>query len=536
MKLIDVLVGVAAGFPSIGLRSDAERFLKKLYENANPEGYVSLSFLLAFIVAAVAGIFGLLLLPTDLLIALAILLFLFAFVFLFLLKLPELEWRRKVAEMEAELPLLLRMVGVLVNLGIPFTTALKSVAREKSQLALEINMVAHDIDLGYSVQKALLSLASRMETPAFKRAVSQMVTVYEHGGSGDEIKRIGDELLAIQQARLAESASRSTLFGLLFIVSSAILPTFFLVFAAAGRFAFSLNLSEETVALAFLLFFPLLNFLLFLLLRAQLPVMIFQRKEEKMDFIVLLFPLIFLVSFFIPYETIRLGVIAGGIALGTYLFYARHKEERRVEEMENLLPDALFAASGLPKGTGLDKIFEFVEKGGFGPISEEAGIAVKQIKARVKPGAVLESVAKRSGSEAVCRVVEMISHAYETGSDLSTRLHEMGEDLLRLCEIKRARANALAMQKYTLLFGAFLIPMILAMAIGLSNSMASVSGTGSNSGMLGFVVPVYLIIYAVFAAYYAAECDGKRSLLLGYFMLMACSSLIVFYLFGGYSM
>lgn len=130
-----------------------------------------------------------------------------------MLSFPKIKRVRYEREIEESLPLFLRDLGSLLNIGIPFIEGLKILSKGEDPLKEEIKRIINDVKRRSSVVKALGYVANRFKNKIIKRAFAQMISAYEHG-SGTELKRISSELLNIQRHKLREYAAK-----MLFLVS-----------------------------------------------------------------------------------------------------------------------------------------------------------------------------------------------------------------------------------------------------------------------------------------------------------------------------
>jgi len=162
-------------------------------------------------------------------------------VFLLLLMLPRLAFNKKKAEVEAELPLFLRTLSMLLELKIPFHTALETLSRERFAISRELGSAVKEIRRGATVEAALASLAKEFDSLEIKRAVSQVLSAYESGGGAESIKKISDDMFFLQQHRMKEFSSKQAMFSLLFIAASTILPSVYLIFSVLGKVVFLRN-------------------------------------------------------------------------------------------------------------------------------------------------------------------------------------------------------------------------------------------------------------------------------------------------------
>jgi hypothetical protein len=199
-----------------------------------------------------------------------------------------------------------------------------------------------------------------------------------------------------------------------------------------------------------------------------------------------------------------------------------------------------------------------MEKGGYGPLSEEAGKTRAQIRMNVKLDSVLDDLSARNRSPMLRRATSMMRQMIDT--DSLHRLNMLAEDMTKAFQTMRERSQMFAMQKYTLLFGAVLIPLIMKMTISLLGSIGALledggmggglmAGLGMGGGVMDSaasavpwgdgiaamviyalsIVPPYLVIYAMIASAAIADAEGKRSSAAMYFLGMCALSLIIFH-------
>ncbi len=525
MKLIDVVIAASPYAPEVKIKSRMLEALPKLGLEVSEARYAGAALLLSAPVALASGALAMFFGDFGDCAVLGLLGFALAFGFVLLL--PSFELRGRAADFEARLPLILRTLGMLLDMRMPFERALAIAAQDEPELAPVLDDIAH----GATVQKSFSHLALSYDSFAVKRAVSQLLTAYEVGGLGQDMGRIGDEMLAIQRHSLREYASKSAIFGLVFIVSAAVLPTFFLVYAVLGGFTLGAQPMDRLgMALMMLAVFPLMSFLVLLMARSMLPRSGLEAASGE-GWPALLIPTAILVLSFLalPESLAPLGVVAGFLAAG-YLLYMKYGEEKRVEELEKHLPDALFAVSGLPKSASMEDVFSMIGRAGYGPLSEEAEKSAKQLGSNLGAGLVLDDMASRNNSPMLRRACAMLKHVFATNS--FGQLNRLAEDMLRFTEVRRERAGLLSMQKYTLLFGGLIVPLILRITLNLLGSMAEFFTQGNAATGIGFaqsLIPAYIVIYAVLSSYYIANMDVRRSQSAGYFLAIAAAGLAAFF-------
>lgn len=522
MSLMEILLRLSKGMPSLLESKEAAKYVKKLEVNASPEGYVTLVFILSIIFSLIF-FFGYI---EQEWIYLPIV---WAMAFVLFLWLPKLEFKRRVSEAERELPFTLRDMGMLLGLGIPFTKCLQEIGRRKNQLAKQFRIVGKEMEKGITFQKAIVQRAEYLESLEIKRGCAQLISAYEEGTKGKEIKKLGDELLALRFHRLREYAGKSALLGLVFIVVAAVLPTFFLVIVGLGETVFSSPWSKEAIAPALLVFFPLVALVIVLVAKATTPDPIFSAEGR-----ILYTPFLAAVPLLLGTMLLQgelLYILIFLLMIGIFLLlYPVYKKDKQREEIEERLPDALLAAAGLPKGSSLEKVLETISKGEYGELSKEASISLRQLRSQIKPETVLEDFRRRNRSGLVHRTTRLMEQAFLTNK--LERLNEIAEDLLKTLEIKRQRQGLLAVQKYTLLAGAVLIPLILKSASGLVENLGSLQHIDIQGTVqaIDAVLPGYMVLYALLTAYYLADLEGKSSQALLYFGGMSIVGIFLLYI------
>ncbi len=389
--------------------------------------------------------------------------------------------------------------------------------------AQEMMIAVKAMDDGSGFHRALSHLAA-YDSLAVKRAVSQITCAYDTGAGGNEMMRIGDELLSMEQHRLKEYSAKSSMFGLLFVVFCAIAPTFYLIYAVAGPLAFeSGGVDREQMMLVMLVIFPLISILILMLSKSSMPRSALGRKmgmDARM-----LAPGALLVAGFLIFPAYPLPILVAGIAAGAFIAYGSFEKERRLEQVDTSLPDALLSVGGMPGSSGADRIFRLIEEGGFGALSIEAGKTRRQLALNVRVDSALHDFAARNPTALVCRATMMMGQMIETGS--LGRLGALAEDMIRGAQTERERSQLFSMQKYTLIFGALLIPLVFRMALGLSATIGEISGAPDTG--VALLIPPYLAIYAATASLAISDAQGSRSALALYSVGLLAISLGAFH-------
>ena len=193
------------------------------------------------------------------------------------LYMPEARKKKTGALLEKDLPFALNSMAVELNLQIPFEKCMENVAKEKYGLVSNEfrKVIAEMGSAGSSMQEGLLHLTERVDSLILKRAVVQLVNVYEQGDgkkSGEPVKRLAAEILSKQRAESKEFAGKLVVFSLLFIAVSAIIPAIFQAFIIVGSMFLKLNFTAPQVLLIVAVGFPVLDLAVLFYIKSKTPV------------------------------------------------------------------------------------------------------------------------------------------------------------------------------------------------------------------------------------------------------------------------
>ncbi len=552
--MIEKFAGFAEMFPDFGVKSKSLDKIAFLRIGLTPERYATMavfvSVMIALTSASVLFVFSIIsdFNSDSLFLIIACAFISFAVVFAFFLLLPGIELKRRTAAMESEMPFFLRSVGMLFEMKIPFQQALAIAGEDAGYerfggdgsnrrgrirenggyIGKEIAFVLAQEKEGISLAKSFSSFSSSTDSLTIKRAVSQLLNSYAIGSPGSELRRMGDDMLARESHKIKEHSARMAMFGLLFMISSAIAPTFFLVYAVLGKTALNSDIGENQITLGMLVVFPLASILILLVGKAMMPESSFRERggfDSKM-----MVPGILFVSGFVLFPEMQIVLMVAGIAASVFLVYSSYSDEHRKEDIERHLPDALFAISSLPASIKPERIFALIKEGNHGALSEEAQKTQRQLAMNVGLDKALADLAERNHSAMLDRACVMLNHMIRT--NCLDRIGALAEDMVVASQMRRERGQMMAMQKYTLLFGAILIPLIFRMTIGLLSGMQGILGGDDSQATIAFalsIIPPYLVIYALIASSAIADGEGKKSIAAVYFALMSASSLATFW-------
>ena len=530
MIMLKKIFEISERFPPVSLKSSMASYASKF--NVDPKRYTCF----CLFAAPAPAFFLSLLFIGNLFFFIAAFPLLYAMFFLFFSMLPKLAFNQKKSEVEAELPIFLRTLSMLLELKIPFHSALETLSREDFAISPELKTAVKEIKRGATVESALAALAKQFESLEIKRAVAQVLSAYESGGGAQSIKKISDDLFFLQQHRMKEFASKQAIFSLLFIAVSTILPCIFLIFSVLGPAVFGTPTDPVAFTLAFLLGFPLASAAILTVSSLLSPTHSMAEKQEKTRLLLpaLLALLFVALSLLEINHILKIAILFILLIASAVYFYPQYKRDKYRESVEAALPDALLSVSGNSKLGRLDSVFSTMQKASTPELAHELSISIKQLKANIKPSKVLDDLWRRNSSIILKRVSTFFSYLFEAGVDAGNYVSLMAEDLFRLFELRREQQNAVSMQRYTLMFGAVILPLVLGNSLSLISGISDSIGTESSIVPTAtMAIPAYLILYSFLASHFIAETENKSSSELIYFSALSIVSTILFYLFSG---
>jgi hypothetical protein len=212
--------------------------------------------------------------------------------------------------------------------------------------------------------------------------------------------------------------------------------------------------------------------------------------------------------------------VAVGVGVGFVLLYLPvFTFEKRRDEIETNLPDALFQAASNPPRTHIVELLSGLVSIGYGPLSDELAVTVTEIEKGASVKDALEHLSARNHSKVVDRACYLLIRAQEQGVDIVDALAALATDIKETKYLLRERAASLQLQKITLLAsGGALVPLILGLVVGLATAMGRFSeekaaAIGAQVAMVQPVFFGYVIIHALLAcmAIGRQEGDIKKS-------------------------
>ncbi len=189
---------------------------------------------------------------------------------------PRRQLDLRARKIEMHLPFALMQLSAEQNIGIPFAQSLQRLAESdygELSAGLGIHLSKARI-CGSSVPEALLLFAGSNRSRLLKRAMSQVVSAYEHGnkeGAGEPMRGMALELLARQKSEAKEFSAKIGTFSVAFVVVSAVMPALFCAYLLVGSSFMEVPFDAASARLIIAALFPAIDIAMLLLARSMAP-------------------------------------------------------------------------------------------------------------------------------------------------------------------------------------------------------------------------------------------------------------------------
>lgn len=480
--------------------------------------------------------------------AIAASLLIFALFFLILLNFPSLLAMRRQKEAESELPFLLRELAIYIDIGIPFEKAIAKIGAGNYALSREFAECAREINSGASVQAALSKFSAGTRSLALKRALLIISSIYETGAKAEQLKRMAEELSSSQLTDMRAQTGKFSMLAIAFIAASALLPSFFTVYAAVSPIIAGEAVPPLQFWLFFLLVFPFLDAVVLCAMLFMLPPAKPSRGREGMEAeylqkkgvknakaaLALLAASSLVLSAALFFSGLgMLSLFALAIAPAAYAL-ASYAAQREIAEAEGFLPDALYGAAATHRLFSSEKMLSYLAKGNFGRLSEAFGIALARQQAGEGFEESMKAASVHCPSQLTKRAFSLLIVSHKTGAEMYAAMRETAQDVVSFFALVRERAALLSMQRYTVLAScALLVPAILGAVAYIAPSLSSASSLilpSANTEIPGLFLAcqAYLVLNAALSSLLLAlvETDPKKAAL--YFCACAPVAIAVF--------
>lgn len=526
--------------------------------DVSPSKYITYSLLASLFLSVLSTFFISTLSDSfDYLTLILVFAMLFLVYFLIFKKLPSSIAKARAAQIESDLPIAIRSIGIQLNMKVPFETALENIANSNYKCSSEFKKVVNMIDGGTPIPDALRQVTERVDSQTVKKLMVQLIHVYLEGMDGTELKHSADELIHAQRFKFKEFSAKLSFLSLMFIAISSIAPTMYLAYITVASTYLEAQTSSEDIWFAFLVIFPMINILLIFYIKYATPEVLsnlsekFLSKKEE----VMLDEQLKNMNIHLRFRTFMayLSLISAFLAIVFYFqisyysliflflpllayFILLWLIEMRANEIEQYLPDALMYAATLELGIPMERIIENIANAGYRSLSDEFKKAERQIKVGISVSHSLLNMKDRNSSLLLDRVISLLIQCYKTGKDVHRGIKETAEDIFELNMLKKEQASSLALQKYTILLGGCIfVPIILSVILNLVSNIQPFNGDiaaleyrSQILNVANHAVQVYLVIYVLLSSIFVAMQEGRVRTFIGYFILLLPLVLFLF--------
>lgn len=241
----------------------------------------------------------------------------------------------------------------------------------------------------------------------------------------------------------------------------------------------------------------------------------------------------------LPLPPIVLAPVVGVVAFfALVLFVPRFLSQRRAEELERVLPDALRQmASTLRAGVSIDAALEDISKSNYGELSKEFTRVVDEVKRGRTLESALLALARRSNAPLYDRAFHLIVEGIERGAALANVLDSVANDAKEVGVIQRERKTT-TMQPIMFLFAValFAAPFIIGITVGVGSIQVGTGGPVGNTGLppeIKTIGMLYVMIQGFVCGLAVGVIRfGKMTKGISYSIMFLIAGLIVFTLAG----
>lgn len=148
------------------------------------------------------------------------------FAFFTLANIPAIKAKRRVRELEAELPYALRHILIEVESGISLYEAMVSVSDGYGEASAEFTKIVKDINAGIAEVAALENAIVRNPSMEFRRALWQMISALQSGSDvGETLTSITDAIVDKQILQVQKYGKELNPYTLMYMIVALILPS-----------------------------------------------------------------------------------------------------------------------------------------------------------------------------------------------------------------------------------------------------------------------------------------------------------------------
>lgn len=194
--------------------------------------------------------------------------------YLFFYYYPTILKKSYVGKIEKSLPFFLIDLDMKLSIGQEFISALNDLSKRYDFLGDIFQKIISNYNKGITLQKSFREYSNIFNSQDFKRALTQIMNLYETGRISKEkgpLFELADEIINVQTTRTKLYSNKLVMISLLFIGMTAILPSLFLIFVNIGAFIFDLGITANQLLLIFVLGFPAIDVIIIVVILNMMP-------------------------------------------------------------------------------------------------------------------------------------------------------------------------------------------------------------------------------------------------------------------------
>lgn len=429
-------------------------------------------------------------------------------------------------------------VGELELQSNPETAFRQSLTWTPPPLREEWERIIQQMEKGSTLEEGMARLAQQANSPILTRVSSVIIHLCREGTSHSSlqsIQRVAEDLRMQERNTLRAFAQKLTVFTLLFIACSALIPAFFLSFVSIGSTFLETTWKPEEILVITLVVFPLIDLFILGWVWIQTPIIQSPVQEQKepwiahIDFIckqnglaggwkkllrssIIEGCALFLIGWSI-FLAFRLEGIEPVLILITgtifpFLVNVAVQEKtfkETTKKIEQQVLDSLLFWSALPNTWAFERKMEEVGKNAPFPMQTEWNGILQRIQKGESVPHALEKLGEKRESPLLERVKRLLIQGYVSGASLGESCTRLASDGMQQQALMDERQSSLLIEKYTLLgAGGIIVPVLLGLSMGMVGHLSlGISGKLTNPELQNVIVwgtRGYLFLYAIIAS------------------------------------
>ncbi len=194
--------------------------------------------------------------------------------FFFINYYPIIIKKNLIGKIEKELPFFLIDLDMHLSIGEEFLSAIKKTSKNYLTLGEIFYKLINNYEKGISFQKSFREFGEFFDSRDFKRALTQIINIYESGKQFKEkgpLFELSEDIINLQTTSTKLYSNKLVMISLLFIGFTAVLPALFLVFVNIGSFILDLGITAEQLLLIFIFVFPAIDIFIIIIITTIMP-------------------------------------------------------------------------------------------------------------------------------------------------------------------------------------------------------------------------------------------------------------------------